>query len=721
LIAGEIGLVHRHGQERFDPTQLSCQKRHMSNTDFAPRKGMNDDDIADTVTAILANTTLTEKVAMMSGRGFYKAYVEDGRVWAARPYRAGGGCERLSVPALWFTDGPRGVARGNSTAFPCTMARGASWDVDLEHRIGIAMGAEARAQGCNLSGAVCVNLLRHPGWGRAQETYGEDPHHLGAMGAALATGIQHHNVIATVKHFAANSIENARFKVNVEMDARTLREVYLPHFKAILDAGCASVMSAYNKVNGPYCGHSHELLTDILRGDWGFDGFVHSDWMLGVYGPDGAVAGLDVENPEPVHYGEKLIAEVEGRRIDATVIDRACTRILTTLYRFASAPDPLAEYPMSLVASEAHRGLAREAAQKSAVLLKNEALLPLASGARVAMFGRLADLENTGDNGSSKVRAPYVITPYAGMRAALGEQVALGGDETNLDAAANAARNADIAIVVAGYTAEEEGEYIPGEMSAGLSGQDGQGRIRAIGGDRGNLGLPEDQVALIRAVSAANPRTLVVIIAGSAVLVEEWVEGVEAVIQTFYAGMEGGTALADLLTGAVNPSGKLPFTVARDAGDYPFFDKDADTITYGPLHGYTLLEESGTAPRYCFGYGLSYTRFAYSEIEAHVVGDQVQASITITNSGDVAGREIAQLYVGFPGGVTRPHKLLRGFASVPLAPGEARRIDFAVPLSELGWWDGAAQDWQIEQGVYTLHIGGDSATAEANSTQFTLA
>ncbi len=693
----------------------------MSNIDFAPRKGMSDGDIADTVAAILANTTLTEKVAMMSGRGFYKAYVEDGRIWAARPYRAGGGCERLNVPALWFTDGPRGVARGNSTAFPCTMARGASFDTDLEQRIGIAMGAEARAQGCNLSGAVCVNLLRHPGWGRAQETYGEDPHHLGAMGAALAKGIQHHNVIATVKHFAANSIENARFKVNVEMDARTLREVYLPHFKTILDAGCASVMSAYNKLNSSYCGHSHELLTDILRGDWGFEGFVHSDWMLGVYGPDGAVAGLDVENPEPVHYGAKLIAEVEEGRIDADVIDRACTRILTTLYRFASAQDPLPDYPLSLVASEAHRALAREAAQKSAVLLKNEALLPLAPDARVVMFGRLADLENTGDNGSSKVRAPYVITPYAGMRNRLGERVTLAGGEHDLAAAAKAARSADIAIVIAGYTAEEEGEYIPGEMSAGLSGQDRQGRIRAIGGDRDTLGLPDDQVALIRAVSAANPRTLVVIIAGSAVLAEEWVEGVAGVIQTFYAGMEGGNALADIMTGAVNPSGKLPFTVARTPSDYPFFDRDADRITYGPLHGYTLMEDGGVTPRYPFGYGLSYTRFAYDNISARVVGDRVEASITVTNIGDVAGREIAQLYIGFPGTVKRPHKLLRGFASLVLEPGEAQDVDFTIPCSELGWWDEAGHCWQVEEGVYSVYIGGNSSSAESCAAQFILA
>ena len=233
--------------------------------DCSPEKGMDATQIAAVVDEIMVETTLEEKVAMMSGRGFFRAMAEDGMRFGGRPYRAGGGCERLGVPALYFTDGPRGVVRGRSTCFPVTMARGASWDRDLERRIGEVMGIETRAQGCTLSGAVCVNLLRHPGWGRAQETYGEDPYHLGEIGAALATGIQTHNVVATVKHYALNSIENARFKIDVRIDGRVLREVYLAHFKRILDAGCASVMSAYNKMNGEYTGQNRTLLTDILR------------------------------------------------------------------------------------------------------------------------------------------------------------------------------------------------------------------------------------------------------------------------------------------------------------------------------------------------------------------------------------------------------------------------------------------------------------------------
>ncbi|MFN5784259.1 MAG: glycoside hydrolase family 3 protein, partial [Novosphingobium sp.] len=482
--------------------------------DFGPRKGMTAAEIAATIEAILAAATLQEKVGMMSGHGFFKAFREDGGRFGARPYRAGGGIERLGVPAFWFTDGPRGVARGNSTCFPCTMARGASFDSDLERRIGEAMGIEVRAQGCNLSGAVCINLLRHPGWGRAQETYGEDSHHLGVMGAALGQGIQAHNVCATIKHFALNSMENARFTVNVKVDERTLHEVYLPHFKACLDAGVASVMSAYNKVNGEYCGQDRVLLTDVLRGEWQFGGFVHSDWVKGVYQPYGAAAGLDVENPEPLVFGDKLVTAVESGAIAPEVIDRACRRILTTLYRFACAEDPLPDYPDSLVACDAHRALALEAAEKSAVLLRNEGVLPLdrTRTRRLAVLGRLAGIENTGDNGSSRVRPPYVVTALQGLTDYLGPAAIVTGNETDLAAAAIAAASADAVVVVAGYTAREEGEYIPGDIDLGQAGLSG-GKA-ALGGDRRDLRLPAAQVDLIRVAADSGRPLIVVLVAG---------------------------------------------------------------------------------------------------------------------------------------------------------------------------------------------------------------
>jgi len=678
-------------------------------TDLAPVKGMTEARITATVDAILAATSLEEKVAMMSGKGFFAEYQASGGLWGSAPYRAGGGCDRLGIPALYFTDGPRGVARGQSTCFPCTMARGASFDTDLEQRIGTAMAIEIRAQGCNLSGAVCINLLRHPAWGRAQETYGEDSHHLGAMGAALGTGLQSHNVIATVKHFALNSMENARFTVDVRIDERTLHEVYLPHFKAVLDAGVASVMSAYNKVNGEYCGQHRELLTDILRHQWGFDGFVHSDWIKGVYAPYGAAAGLDIENPEPRVFGRNLVAAVEAGSIEPHVIDTACRRILTVGYRFAAAEDPLENYGEDLVACAEHRALAREAADKSAVLLVNDGVLPLdrANVRRIALLGRLATLPNTGDNGSSKVRAPYVVTAHDGLAALLGEGVEiLAGDESDLSAATVAAAQADAVIIVTGYTAREEGEYITADFAA-LDGAGNGGK--AIGGDRLDLGLPPAQIALIEAAAASGKPVIVVIVAGSAVLVEDWLPHAAAVMQTFYSGMEGGHALAALLFGDVVPSGKLPFSVALDASDYPFFDRDAVRITYGRAHGYSHFDATGATPRFAFGHGLSYTRFAYRALKLRATPDTLHASVAVRNTGDRDADEIVQLYVSYPGNVAhRPAKALKAFARIHIPAGATRIVALAVARTDLRWWDPAVQSWRDEPGAYAVHVGGSS-------------
>jgi beta-glucosidase len=682
--------------------------------DYTPRKNMSAEEISTTTDAIIAEATLEEKVGMLSGKGFFKAFVEDERVWAARPYRAGGGIERLGVPALWFTDGPRGVARGNSTCFPCSMARGASFDVDLERRIGEAMSIEIRAQGCNLSGAVCFNLLRHPAWGRAQETYGEDPHHLGEMGTALALGLQAHNVIATVKHFALNSMENARFTIDVQIDERALHEIYLPHFKRAIDAGCASVMSAYNKMNGQYCGQNPVLLTEILRDEWGFDGFVHSDWVKGVYDVSGVEAGLDIENPEPLVWGDKLVAAVEAGEISIEAIDRACRRILRTLYRFAAAEDPLDDYPETLVASPEHMALAREAAEKSAVLLKNEGLLPLSKGlGTLAVLGLLARLENTGDNGSSRVRPPYVVTALQGLeraQSAYGIGRILTGDESDLVAATEAANAADAIVIVAGYTAREEGEFIPGDINLGQGVADEAreaARRAAIGGDRDSLSLPEEQIALIHAATATGKPVTVVIVAGSAVMVEEWHEGAGAILQSFYSGMEGGTALARLLFGDVSPSGKLPFTVARDAAHYPFFNKDAAAIEYDLWHGYSKSDRDGTAPRYAFGHGLSYTDFAYSDLQAVVAAGAIRVSVAVENIGPIAAEEVVQIYVGPPGvEVERQEKLLKAFTRVALQPGETKQVDCTIALDDLRWRDGAM--WRLETGTYRIYAGGGS-------------
>jgi beta-glucosidase len=687
--------------------------------DLGPEKGLTPQEIEDRIEKILSEASLEEKAGMMSGRGFFQAYAAAGRRWGASPYRAGGGVERLGVPPLYFTDGPRGAARGSSTCFPCTMGRGASFDVDLERRIGEAMAVEVRAQGCTLSGAVCINLLRHPAWGRAQETYGEDPLHLGEMGAALATGLQTHNVVATVKHFALNSMENARFTVNVICDGQTMREVYLPHFKRVIDAGCLSVMSAYNQWNGEYCGQHRELLTDILRREWGFEGFVHSDWVFGLRHVYAAPAGLDVENPEPIIFGPNLVAAAQTGAVAPEVIDTACRRILTAQYRLACAQDPFEVYDESLVASAEHRALAREAATKAAVLLKNEGALPF-DPRRVktlAVLGLLADLENTGDRGSSNVRPPYVVTPAEGLRRRLGSEAVLLATEDDPAGVAAACRAADAIVVVVGYTHKDEGEYVPGggidlgqiDNPAMKSLAKAQARVNPgpdIGGDRASLNLPAAQIAMIKTAAAAaqGKPLVVVIVAGSAVLVEDWLSAAPAILQSFYAGMEGGEALADLLFGDASPSGRLPFTVAKAAQDYPFFDAGAKTITYGPYHGYTLLDRDGKEPRYGFGHGLSYAAFSYRALKVRRVNEAIAVQVSVRNDGSIAADEVVLAFVRRPPVGEGPVRRLRAFARVALQPGEQKTVLLRIPLSDLRRWDDAARTWRDEAGEHVVEI-----------------
>ncbi len=692
-----------------------------SNTgSLAPARGLDAAAIAARIEAVMATASLVEKIGMMSGRGFFAAFKEDGGVWGARPYRAGGGIDRLDVPAFWFTDGPRGVARGRSTCFPCTMARGASFDIGLERRIGEAMGIEIRAQGCNLSGAVCINLLRHPAWGRAQETYGEDPCHLGAMGAALTKGIQAHNVAATVKHLALNSMENMRFKIDVQAGERALHEIYLPHFRTVIEAGVMSVMSAYNKMNGEYCGQNAALLTDILRGEWGFKGFVHSDWVMGVYQTYGAAAGLDIENPEPRVWGDKLLAAVEAGSVSTAVIDTACRRILQGIYGVECAEDPLPAYSASLVASEAHVALAREAAEKSAVLLANDGILPLPRGiGRLAVLGRLAALANTGDNGSSRVRAPHVVTALEGLKAALGADNIITGDEDDLAGAQAAAASAAAVLVIAGYTAAEEGEYIPGDIALGQAG--GAGERTPIGGDRTDLGLPARQIALIDAAVASGKPVIVVLVAGSAVMVEGWHHQVSAIVQTFYSGMEGGTALARLLLGAVSPSGRLPFTVAADAGHYPYFDRDASAIEYDYWHGYAKLAHDGVRARYAFGHGLSYSRFEIRALTVRRCGETIECTVAVANAGELAAEHVVMLWAEAPGNIQPfwPRKLV-AFTKVALAAGATQIAALSVPLAALRWRDPATHEWRLEPGSWRFLIADTAEAAAARAVMLSL-
>jgi beta-glucosidase len=673
------------------------------------KEGMMEEEIDDFVNRALSMMTLKEKVATMSGNNFYLLLLKD-RKFGVRPY-PGGGVERLGIPPFLFTDGPRGVILPGSTCFPVSMARGASWDISLEERLGEVIGKETRAHGANLFGGVCINLLRHPGWGRAQETYGEDSFHIGEFGAALVRGVQKHNVMATAKHYAANSIEHSRFKVDVQMSERTLREVYLPHFKRCIEEGCATVMSAYNKLRGEYCGHNSYLLRDILKGEWGFEGFVHSDWMNGLYNTvKGIMGGLDVEMPRAKFYGKKLEKAVKLEKVPLNLVDDSVRRILRTVLKYTTKKDPQ-DYNSDLIGCEDHVFLAREVAEKSMVLLKNqEEILPFDANKMdsLAVIGPLADLKNTGDHGSSNIRQKNIITPLQGIKISVGDTLKIiHNDGHDTDVAQQIAQSADSVVLVVGYTFKDEGEYIP-PFSKGL-------------GDRTNLGLKEDDIKLIDAVAKVNKKCVVVLVGGTAILMEEWKEKVPSILMAWYSGMEGGHALADILFGKVNPSGKLPFTIPEDPAHLPFFDVYVDEIEYGYYHGYTLMEKEKIEPSFPFGFGLSYTEYSYENIRVKSVEEKIIASVDVANIGDIAGEEIVQLYVGFENSsVDRPLKLLRGFKRVMLKPNETKSVTIEVKKKDLAWYNPENNTWEIENIAYTIYIGASSSNKDLLTKKITL-
>lgn len=639
----------------------------------------------------------------------------------AVPVRAGGN-KRLGIPTTVFLDGPRGVSlRKGTTAFPCTMARAASWDVDLEQEVGAAMAREIRALGGNYSGAMCMNLLRHPGWGRAQETYGEDPHHVGRMAEALMHGLHRHRVQSCAKHFALNSMENNRFGGDFLVDERVLREVYLPHFEHVIRAGATSVMSAYNRVNGEYCGQNRHLLTDILRKEWGFTGYVTSDWEYGINDPVKAIkAGMNIEMPSGKRYSVPRIRRaLRSGLITMTDIDSLVVQTVRTKMEFLSWPDT-ALYPMSLLACKTHTDLARKVAEQSAVLLRNEnGTLPLEMERMktIVVSGSLMDLEETGDRGSSRCYPDHVISPLEGLKEKTSgtetEIIGIGhSDTTRLK---ELAARADAVIIFAGTTYLDEGEYIGGGRIRSRKDPDkGNFIVNAgalgLGGDRTDLRLHDDDVAAIRAASAVNRRVIVVLIGGSAFLVEEWYEGVGAILQTFYNGMEGGRATANLLFGDVNPSGKLPFSVAKRMDDYPPFDPFSAEVEYGHYHGYTLLDKNGVEPRYRFGHGLSYTSFQSDSL--HFAGEVWEGSkqtaifaVRLTNTGNRPGAEVVQGSVGFPNSaVERPKELLRDFRKVWLRPGESVWVPLHIDMEELRYFNGATNSWNDIAGPRELKV-----------------
>ena len=639
---------------------------------------------------LLGDMTLAEKLDQMSGTGF------ENDMWRTP------GIARLGIPGLGMLDGPRGVSlmAGRGTSFPVAMARGAAWDAALEQRVGEAIAEEVRAKGASVLLAPTINLLRHPRWGRAQETYGEDPLHVGRMGVAFIRGAQRHT-LASAKHFAVNSIEDTRLVVDVSVDERALREMYLPHFRMAVEQGhVASVMAAYNMVNGHFNSENFHLLRDVLKGQWRFQGFVESDWFVATHSTAmSAMAGLDIEMPVPVYYGEPLQSAIEeGGAVQTWAIDDAVRRVLRAKFCFRLDSDPPAPDP-TRIETPAHLDLALDAAREGMVLLRNSgAALPLDRSriTSLVVVGSLADIANLGDQGSSVVAPSFAMTPLDGIRALAGAIDVKYVPGPRLSAEdQEAVATADAAVVIAGLAPEDEGEGGGGTT-----------------GDRLTLDLATEQEELITAIGALNPRTIVVLEAGSAVTMP-WVDDVPAILLAWYPGQMGGQAIAEVLFGEVGPSGRLPLTVPRAEEDLPKFDNLHATVRYGYFHGYRWLDRRRVAPLFPFGFGLSYTTFRYSNLvmSRPSMGPygRVRVTVDVTNTGDVAGDEVVQLYVATgPSQVVRAVRDLRDFTRVHLEPGQTRTVPLELAARDLAYWDVNANAWRVEPTSYRVQVGSSS-------------
>ncbi|MFE6969802.1 glycoside hydrolase family 3 C-terminal domain-containing protein [Isoptericola sp. NPDC057653] len=669
---------------------------------------------------VLASLTLEEKASLLSGLDF----------WHTQPIERDGS---TLVPSVMVTDGPHGLRKQDesadhlglggsvpATCFPTAAALGSSWDVDLLRRVGEALGRETRANDVAVLLGPGVNIKRSPLCGRNFEYFSEDPVVAGDLGAALVEGIQSQGVGTSLKHFAANNQEADRMRVSADVDERTLREIYLPAFERVVTTAQPwTVMCAYNKVNGVYASQHDWLLTTVLRDEWGFDGLVVSDWGAVRDRVAGVAAGLDLEMPSSGGRTDaEVVAAVRAGELDEALVDAGARRVL----RLVARSLPAAEAPGSFDVED-HHALAREAAAAGTVLLKNEPvgtasgrapLLPLAGVSDVAVVGELARTPRYQGAGSSQVNPTRLDDALTTLREAAGADVpfapgytlAEGPDddrpvEALVAEAVETARGAGTVLVFLGLPAAYESE----------------------GYDRDHLDLPADQVALLAAVAAVNPRVVVVLAGGSAISVAGWQDAVPALLTGWLGGQAGGSAVVDVLTGAVAPSGRLTETLPlrlEDTPAYGNFPGELGHVRYGEglLVGYRWYDARKADVAYPFGHGLTYTTFAYDEATAEVTGAgagaRVRVAVRVTNTGAVAGAEVVQVYVGDPQAqVQRPERELKAFAKVFLQPAESRVVTLDLDARDLSYWHPVLRRWVLEGGEFRVGVGASSRDLRA--------
>jgi beta-glucosidase len=680
---------------------LAAVVAHKVPTAFARDHHNSQVSIEQRVDQLISRMTLEEKIQMVHGahRQGFIGYVP--------------GIPRLGIPELALTDGPAGVRHGPGTAFPAPVAVAATWDRSLAQQYGAALGAEAKAKGQNILLGPMVNIVRVPEGGRNFETFGEDPYLTSQMAAAEIRGIQSQDVIAEVKHYAANNQEAERVKVSAEVDERTLREIYLPAFEAaVKDGKVGSVMAAYNKVNGNFSSENAHLLKDILKGEWGFDGFVVSDWGATHSTVEAANNGLDMEMPTGEFFGDKLMAAVKEGRVTQATIDDKVRRILRVVTRFGFLEQPARVGPLDYK-SQAEVG--RRVAEAGVVLLKNEkGILPLDvnSFKSIAVIGSSADSAASGGGGSARITPLNPISPLGAIAKRIGKRATFrflkfvaGSDLSKTDPATSGtglladatdlAKTCDVALV---FARDFETEGV----------------------DRANIVLGTQQDELIKEVVKANPRTVVVLNTGCMVLVERWADTVPAIVQAWYPGQDDGEIIADVLFGNVNPSGKLPITFPKMRQDTGITTPDQYPGVNGLGHysegvfvGYRHFDKQDITPQFPFGHGLSYTSFEYSNLKLSRTkirpNESVSVEVEVKNTGSRDGAEVVQLYLqDVTASVPRPVKELKGFEKVLLKRGETKLVRMNLDPRSMAYYDPTKKQWVVEPGNFKVLIGSSS-------------
>lgn len=645
--------------------------------------------------------TMREQVSLTSGADFWHTHT---------PPVAG-------LPAIMLTDGPHGVrkqataASGYSpesvpaTCFPTASALAATWDVELLEEVGVALGTEARTEGVSVLLGPGANIKRSALCGRNFEYFSEDPFLSSRMAAAWIRGVQATGVGASLKHFAVNNQEFRRYSVDAVVDARALREIYLASFEhAVIDARPATVMAAYNRVNGTHCAENRWLLTTVLRDQWGFDGLVVSDWGAVTRRSRCVAAGLDLEMPGYGGRGDDaVLAAVEAGELDPAAVARAAEAVTRTIERTEAARAATPGYDEA-----AHHALARRAAEAGTVLLKNDGALPLAPSSRIAVVGEFAKQPRYQGAGSSGI-TPHrlddawtdLIERFGTERLTYAPGYRRGSGRTDaalLDEARAVARDADVAVVFAGLPDSYETEGV----------------------DRADLSLPAGHDALIAAVAEVCPR-VVVVLANGAPVTMPWHDDVAAIVECYLGGQAAGSAISRILTGDAEPGGRLAETFPLHTSDNPVhvWPAGPSVVEYREsiYVGYRYYDAAGLDVHYPFGHGLSYTTFAWSEIEIADVFDSTaddteqrfDVSVRITNTGDRPGSEVVQVYVrDVESTVFRPQQELAAFAKVFLGAGESRRLTIQVDRRAFSFWDSTIDDWSIESGDFEIRVGASS-------------